>query len=160
MINTINTATTGLESFSQGLSIISENVSNLNTVGYKQQRVSYFDLGDGDGNSAQTKPGDGVETGTPYRQFKQGEIRQSDNAIDAAIEGNGFFVVKDSNDRIMLTRAGQFQIGDDGVLRLRPFATLIAAQFASLRRSPTTTCHASVGRSDGTRMSSPSSTRF
>lgn len=119
MINTINTASTGLEAFSKGLSVISENVANLNTAGFKQQRISYFDLGDGNPDNASTKTGDGVETGTPYRQFNQGEIRKSDNDIDAAIDGSGFFVVKDTNDTIRLTRAGQFQLNSDGVLQLR-----------------------------------------
>lgn len=119
MINTINTASTGLESFSKGLSVISENVANLNTAGFKQQRISYFDLGDGSPDNNSSKAGDGVETGTPYRQFNQGEIRKSDNDIDAAIDGSGFFVVKDQNDTIRLTRAGQFQLSNDGVLQLR-----------------------------------------
>lgn len=119
MINTINTASTGLEAFSKGLSVISENVANLNTAGFKQQRISYFDLGDGNPDNASTKTGDGVETGTPYRQFNQGEIRKSDNDIDAAIDGSGFFVVKDTNDSIRLTRAGQFQLNSDGILELR-----------------------------------------
>lgn len=119
MINTINTASTGLESFAKGLSVISENVANLNTAGYKQQRISYFDLGDGSADDSSTKTGDGVETGTPYRQFNQGEIRKSDNDIDAAIDGPGFFVVKDTNDTVRLTRAGQFQLNSDGVLQLR-----------------------------------------
>lgn len=119
MINTINTASTGLEAFSKGLSVISENVANLNTAGFKQQRISYFDLGDGNPDNASTKTGDGVETGTPYRQFNQGEIRKSDNDIDAAIDGSGFFVVKDTNDTIRLTRAGQFQLNSEGVLQLR-----------------------------------------
>lgn len=119
MINTINTASTGLESFSKGLSVISENVANLNTAGFKQQRISYFDLGDGSPDNNASKAGDGVETGTPYRQFNQGEIRKSDNDIDAAIDGSGFFVVKDQNNTIRLTRAGQFQLSNEGVLQLR-----------------------------------------
>lgn len=118
MINTLYTATTGLEGFSKGLSVISENVANLNTTGFKQQRLTYFDLGEGDSSPNSHRAGDGMYTGDPYRQYAQGDIRQSDNSLDSAIRGAGFFVVKEG-DNTLLTRAGQFTPDSNGVLKMR-----------------------------------------
>lgn len=118
MINTIYTATTGLEGFSRGLALISENVSNLNTTGFKQQRLDYFDLGSGDQQSVNGGGGDGLETSDPYRQFKQGDIRRSDNELDTAIAGAGFFIAEREGERL-LTRAGQFALDKDYNLTFR-----------------------------------------
>lgn len=111
MINTIYTASTGLDSFSNGLSVISDNVSNLNTVGFKQNRAVFADLGE---NKDQSQ-GNGVDVAGVYRQFAQGDIRTSTESLDVAIDGAGFLVL-DADGQTVLTRSGQMQIDATGTL--------------------------------------------
>lgn len=120
MINTIYNAATGLESFAQGLSVISENVSNLNTTGFKQQQIGFYDLGE----SGYGQVGNGVQNGDPYRLFNQGEIRAADSVTDLAIDGTGFFVLRVDNE-LRLTRAGEFEFDSNGNLVARGTDNLV-----------------------------------
>lgn len=95
----------GLMSFSKGLDQISNNVANMNTPGFKAKDVFYKSIGSDCGTSVS---GD-------FLRGKQGDIRQTGNATDLAINGNGYFVLKDGSNKYY-TRAGQFTFNENNVL--------------------------------------------
>jgi flagellar hook protein FlgE len=125
MMDSIFIGMSGLLASSQGLSNISGNVSNLNTAGYKRFELNYQDVGyqadpgqvADDGASPYTL-GAGVSAGTALQVFRQGEFRQTGNDLDAAIDGNGLFVVQRDGE-LLFTRSGQFAFDGSGILTSR-----------------------------------------
>lgn len=95
----------GLMSFSKGLNQISNNVANMNTPGFKAKDVFYQSIG--------SDKGTGI--GGEFLRNKQGDIRQTGNSTDLAIDGNGYFILKDGN-RQYYTRSGQFTFNKDNLL--------------------------------------------
>lgn len=121
-LGSIYTGTTGLLTFSKGLDTISNNVANLNTVGYKRNdllfRDLFYQLQVSGQNNEQPNPswiGQGVTDGGTVTSFAQGEIQDTGNATDVAIDGNGFFILRRDSDTFY-TRGGQFSFDDDGFL--------------------------------------------
>lgn len=123
MLESIYVGVTGLVGFSRDLSVIGNNVANLNTAGFKASQLLFSDLfyrtqysGEGaDGVPGRLDFGNGVAAGSTRIVFSQGELRQTGNDQDAAITGNGFFVLR-RDDRVFYTRAGQFGFDADGYL--------------------------------------------
>ncbi|MEE8058561.1 MAG: flagellar hook-basal body complex protein [Pseudomonadales bacterium] len=119
---TIYNSTTGLLTFSKGLDTISNNVANLNTPGFKRNDLLFRDLfyqhqltGEFDQDFSSFKDGNGVTDGGTITSFAQGDIQQSGNDTDVAVNGNGFFILR--NDAgTFYSRVGQFEIGEDGYL--------------------------------------------
>ncbi|WP_171014122.1 flagellar hook-basal body complex protein [Chitinivorax sp. B] len=118
MIDTIFIGMSGLSSYSRGLKVISNNVTNLNTPGFKSSQLQFADLfyqgsqqGLGEG-----RLGHGVGTFGTNLNFKTGDIRSTGNGLDLAVDGQGFFVLKDEKDKLTYTKAGQFDFNTDGVL--------------------------------------------
>ena len=115
MFDSIYTGLTGLSTFSRGLSNISGNVANLNTVGYKRSVLQFQDLlstrnGFGGSNA------NGVSAGQPHLVYTEGELRKTGNDLDAAIDGAGYFVLQDNKGRTAYTRDGQFEFDKDSKL--------------------------------------------
>ena len=114
-----STSLSGLDSESQALSVISNNLANLNTVGYKSASPEFQDLfyqqigSAGDGNPIQV--GVGATVGSIPATFTQGSIESTGVPTDVAIQGNGFFVL-DKNGLRSYTRAGDFSVGSNGQL--------------------------------------------
>lgn len=95
----------GLVSFSKGLNQVSNNISNMNTAGFRGKDVFYKSvMGDS-----------GTELGGEHFREEQGELRQTGNNTDVAIDGHGYFILQD-NDKYFATRAGQFKFNRDNVL--------------------------------------------
>lgn len=125
MSNSIYVSLTGLMSFSNGLDNISNNVTNMNTNGYKKSDLLFQDLiykpkeasSDLSGNSY--NQGSGVTSDSNYINFLQGEIRETGNDTDVAIDGRGLFIVKDSSGNYYYTRNGSFEFADNGDLILK-----------------------------------------
>jgi flagellar hook protein FlgE len=98
--------------------IISNNLANLNTTGYKATTAQFQDMMaqsmgvGGPGNQI----GMGVGPVSTTRVFSQGSIQATGGAMDAAIQGNGFFVVRDSSGQTLFTRAGDFKLDSSGNL--------------------------------------------
>jgi flagellar hook protein FlgE len=123
MLDSVYIGLTGLIGFSRDLSVIGNNVANLNTPGFKGSQLLFTDLfyrsqlsdNNTDGSSARLDLGSGVSTGSTRLLFSQGEVKSSGNPQDAAITGNGFFVVK-RDDQTFYTRAGQFGFDAEGFL--------------------------------------------
>jgi flagellar hook protein FlgE len=118
----IFTGMSGLITYSRGLDVISNNVANLNTPGFKGSDLQFRDLfydfqwvATQGGQLANEQDGSGVGDGGTSIRFRPGDLQETGNDTDAAIEGNGFFVLR-GKDGTVYTRAGQFQFDDDGFL--------------------------------------------
>lgn len=100
----------GLFSFSKGLDNVSNNVSNMNTPGYRGSDTFYRSV------NGQGGEGIGAKVAGTEVRVKPGEARQTGNSMNAAVDGNGYFVLRDENGNFFYTRAGQFQVDKDGYL--------------------------------------------
>lgn len=121
MLDSIYIGMTGLLGYQRGLRVISNNVANLNTPGFKGSHLQFADLfytsGDAQpGHSGQGKSGVGLNTLSTTLNFTQGEFRQTGNSLDLALNGDGFFVERDDSGATRYTRAGQFEFNADGIL--------------------------------------------
>ena len=89
---TFNVALSGLNAAQKDLDVTSNNIANVNTTGFKESRAEFVDVFATSLLAAgNTKAGDGVLTSEVAQQFSQGSIRFTNNALDLAITGNGFF---------------------------------------------------------------------
>src|SRR5690606_8796243 len=121
-------AKTGLDAQQTRMAVISNNLANTNTTGFKRDRASFEDLlyqtvrQPGGASSEQTQLPSGLSTGTGVRvaatakQFTQGNLAQTGNALDVAINGRGFFEVLLPDGTPAYTRDGSFQINAQGEL--------------------------------------------
>jgi len=117
MFSSFTTALSGLNANSTAIDIIGNNLANLDTTGFKADSVQFSDLMSQQlGASASSAVGLGVAPAQSVMQFQQGSIQQTGGALDAAISGNGLFVVQDSTGEQLYTRAGNFTLGADGSL--------------------------------------------
>ncbi|WP_198971506.1 flagellar hook protein FlgE [Xylophilus sp. ASV27] len=119
MIDSIYVGMSGLAGFSSGLRAIANNTTNLNTPGYKSTSMQFSDAfysrsSSNGGNSGQL--GYGLSTAGTALSFKQGEMRQTGNGLDLAIDGEGLFTLKNPDGSTAYSRAGQFHFNADGVL--------------------------------------------
>ena len=96
----------GLFAYSQSLNVISNNISNMNTPGFRGSDAFFSNLFNGDGAEV---VGQGVRT-------QEGSLQQTGNPTDVAISGQGFFILKDPQGNLYYTRAGQFQFDNQGYL--------------------------------------------
>jgi flagellar hook protein FlgE len=118
VITSFSTALSALSAHSTAIDVVGNNLANLNTTGFKASVVSFHDLvtqslGAGLG---ETQVGFGVGTPVTLRQFSQGAIQSTGGPLDAAIQGDGFFVVKGSANQQLYSRGGNFQVDTDGNL--------------------------------------------
>ena len=109
-----NIALSGLNAASSDLEVTANNIANTNTVGFKGSRADFADVYSTTGASVSaTAIGNGVRLSGVTQQFGNGNIENTQNTLDMAISGNGFFTVK-GDDGIAYTRAGDFQQDKDG----------------------------------------------
>jgi len=118
VFTSFSTALSALSAHSTAVDVVGNNLANLNTAGFKASAVSFHDLvtqslGAGLG---ETQVGFGVSRPTTLRQFSQGAIQSSSGPLDAAIQGDGFLVVRDRNGALLYTRGGQLQVDKSGNL--------------------------------------------
>lgn len=115
-MSSFSIALSGLTADSDALDIVGNNLANLNTTGYKNNTVSFYDLLQQSIAGGSTQIGGGVSAPQTERVFSQGTIQATGGSYDAAINGNGFFVVQDAEGQTMYTRAGNFQLDANGNL--------------------------------------------
>jgi flagellar hook protein FlgE len=118
MFTSFSTALSALGAHATAVDVVGNNLANLNTPGFKASTVSFYDLvtqslGAGLG---ETQVGFGVGRPVTLRQFSQGAIQASNGPLDAAIQGDGFFVVRDSSGATLYTRGGNLQVDKSGAL--------------------------------------------
>ena len=108
------TALSGVNAAQSDLDVISNNIANSSTTGFKTGRTEFGDVYAQSllGTTTPT-PGQGVKVTGITQQFSQGDLEFTDNALDVAINGDGFFQVKDQG-VVEYTRAGAFKIDKDG----------------------------------------------
>ena len=111
----------GLRAEGEALGVVGDNIANVNTVGFKGQRVIFHDvLGRSImAGSASAMPGSGVRIGGIQQLFTQGSLQNTGVSTDLALNGDGFLVVKGTVAGVtgnFFTRAGQFVIDKDGYL--------------------------------------------
>lgn len=109
-----NTGLSGLRAASVDLDVTGNNIANASTVGFKSSEAQFGDLyADGFLSSGTNPIGDGVRVQGVKQAFGQGNISFTDNGLDMAISGDGFFIL--SNDgEVQYSRAGQFGVDKDG----------------------------------------------
>jgi flagellar basal-body rod protein FlgG len=126
-MRSMNIAATGMLAQQLNVEVISNNIANLNTTGFKRQRAEFQDLlyqterrAGATSSDADTivpagvQIGVGVKAAAVYRINEQGNLSKTDNALDVAIQGRGFFQVRMPDGTTSYTRAGSFQLSPDG----------------------------------------------
>lgn len=126
---TLNIASTGMSAQQLNVEVISNNIANMNTTGYKRQRAEFQDLlyqdkrrvGVNSSDAGTVVPsgiqlGIGVRTAATYRINEQGAVQVTDNQFDLAIRGAGYFQIELPNGDTAYTRAGSFQLNQDGTI--------------------------------------------
>ena len=107
-------ALSGLNAASSDLDVISNNIANVNTTGFKESRAEFADIfSSASVGTASTNTGGGVRVADVSQQFSQGTITTTSNGLDLAISGTGFFRM-DDNGAIVYSRNGSFGIDKDG----------------------------------------------
>lgn len=118
MFTAFSTALSALSANSTAIDIVGNNLANLNTTGFKASTVNFHDMMSQQigVSSSSAQVGMGVAGAQSVRQFTQGNIQQTTGAFDTAIKGDGFFMVRDTNDQQLYTRAGNFALDSTGHL--------------------------------------------
>ncbi len=108
----------GLNAASRNLEVIGNNIANANTVGAKVSRAEFADVyASASADQWNSQPGMGVRLTGVTQQFTQGSIRSTENPMDVAINGRGFFRVSQPDTREpAYTRNGQFQLDENGFI--------------------------------------------
>jgi flagellar hook protein FlgE len=112
------TALSGLNASANNLAVTGNNIANVNTTGFKKSRSEFADVYSNSlGGVSATTPGSGVKVANVAQQFAQGNIDFTDNSLDLAISGEGFFTLGQSVGNPashLYTRAGTFHVDKDG----------------------------------------------
>lgn len=126
MIRGLYTAATGMNSMQHQIDVTSNNIANVNTMGFKQDRAEFQDLmyeslnyTAGKTSETTTNPtgidvGLGVRVSGIQKNFLQGDLKLTSNTLDLAIEGNGFFQVTTPDGETAYTRNGAFKLDAEG----------------------------------------------
>lgn len=119
MIRGMWTAASGMQAQQLNVDTISNNLANVNTTAYKKERVEFKDLlyqqlAYDEGRPVNLLVGHGVKPSAIVKDFSGGSLQETDNPLDLAIEGEGFFTVLGPNDRELYTRDGSFKLSVDG----------------------------------------------
>ncbi len=114
-----NISLSGLNAASADLSVTSNDIANVGTIGYKESRAEFSDIYAASPLGASSNAiGAGVKLSNVSQQFGQGNLEFTENTLDLAISGDGFFVLRPnqtSNDTIY-TRAGAFNVDQNGLI--------------------------------------------
>jgi flagellar hook protein FlgE len=117
MLTSLYTGVTGMDANGTGLSVVGDNIANMNTTGFKSSRVSFGDVLSETltGGAGASQVGRGVRVSRVATQYAQGSFESTGNTLDLAVDGDGFFLVKSGNSQFY-TRDGQFSPDKDGYI--------------------------------------------
>ncbi len=125
LMNSLSSGISGLQGFQTKMDVIGNNIANVDTVGFKQSRVTFAEMIANsvarNGSSADSAPqltnqvGLGSKIISIDRDFSQGPLNSTNIKTDLAIQGKGFFLIN-KNGQQLLTRAGDFKFNDNGEL--------------------------------------------
>ena len=118
LLGSLNAGSSGVKTMGKAMTVIGSNIANVNTVGYKTSRVSFEDVlaSNFSQGIGPTKLSQGVGIASVNANFAQGSFEQTEKQTDMAINGTGFFTVKDKFDKTFFTRAGNFSFDAEGML--------------------------------------------
>jgi flagellar hook protein FlgE len=116
MFTSFSTALSALGAHSTAVDVVANNLANLNTAGFKASALSFYDLVSESFGQGDTQIGFGVARPVTARQFTQGAIQASNGPLDAAIQGDGFLIVRTPADGLLYTRGGRLTVDSDGNL--------------------------------------------
>jgi len=119
MASAISIGTTGLTASSKQMDVIGNNLANANTLGFKAGNTYFASMLNQSltgGSSGSMQVGQGVAVADVSTQFAQGSFETTGNATDLAIDGDGFFILRDREGGTYYTRAGAFHIDESGYL--------------------------------------------
>lgn len=110
------TAVTGLNAYGNAMSVIGNNIANVGTVGFKSSRSTFAELVSASmtGGSGADQIGLGVFLNDVQPNFTQGSLTTTGNTFDLAIDGQGFYLLRDSAGANFYSRAGQFKVNSQG----------------------------------------------
>lgn len=115
ILTSLFTGISGLNANGTSLSVIGNNIANVNTVGFKASRAAFADvLSQSLTGSSGSQIGRGVYLSDVSTLFSQGSMETTSSALDFGIDGEGFFQVNDSAGTSFYSRAGQFSMNSDG----------------------------------------------
>ena len=128
-MRSLDIAGTGMQAQQTNVEVISNNIANMTTTGFKRRRAEFQDLiyqnlrrvGSNSSDNGTIVPsgaqvGLGVKTAAIYRISEQGNLQQTSNTLDMAIQGNGYFQVTLPSGDTAYTRDGTFGMGPDGTI--------------------------------------------
>ena len=116
MITSLYSAVSGISANGTALTVIGDNIANLNTIGFKSSRVSFGDILSQSLAGGLSQIGRGVILSDVSPLFSQGSFQTSPNVLDMAIDGEGLFIVKEASGARYYTRAGQFSLNKEGYI--------------------------------------------
>ncbi len=128
MIKALSTAATGMEAQETRLDVTANNIANVSTAGFKKSRAEFQDLmyqtmrapgaptGSNSRAPAGLEVGSGVRVVSTQRMHTEGELKQTGNPLDVAIEGQGFFAVTLAGGQTAYTRDGSLKLSTEGKL--------------------------------------------
>lgn len=120
MIDALYISATGLRSQQEQIDVISNNVANMQTPGFKKSRVSFAEITNGVAGSLPMQGSGSEGAGTRIQStmpvFSEGELRMTQNVTDLAIDGAGFFELENELGEKVYTRSGQFRVDSEGYL--------------------------------------------
>lgn len=128
-MRSLSIGATGMQAQQTNVEVISNNIANMSTTGYKRQRAEFQDLlyqnlrrvGSQSSDQGTVVPsgiqlGAGVKTAAIYRINEQGVLKQTESTLDVAINGKGFFQIQLPNGETAYTRAGNLQLNPEGTI--------------------------------------------
>lgn len=128
MIRALYSSATGMNAQETNIDVIANNLANVNTTGYKKSRAEFQDLvyqyvvepGAPTSSTTQSPSGIqvglGVKTASVQKVFSQGDLTNTGNQLDVAVQGDGFFQVQMPDGTTAYTRSGSFQLNSQGQL--------------------------------------------
>jgi len=129
MERALRTAASGMFAQQLNIDVIAHNLANVNTTSFKRSRAEFQDLmyqilkapvsanqNENTQSPGEIQIGTGVQVVATLRDFKQGDLQPTDNPLDVAINGDGFFQVRKPDGTIAYTRDGSFKLSRDGRL--------------------------------------------
>ena len=126
MLRALQTASTGMEAQQMNLNTIANNLANVNTTGFKKNKIEFQDMlyekkrtvgaEEGAGNlvPAGVEVGNGARVASTAKIYTQGQVSQTGEKMDVAIQGDGFFEVLRPDGTTAYTRDGGFKVASDG----------------------------------------------
>jgi flagellar basal-body rod protein FlgG len=126
MLRTLSIAATGMQAQALNVDVIANNLANVNTAGFKKSRADFQDLlyqnlrtpgmmsAEGTEIPTGIQLGQGTRPVATQKIFSQGDYQYTQNKLDMAIEGDGFFQVLQPNGDVAYTRAGSFKLDSEG----------------------------------------------